>query len=72
MTFYVILQEMNVTLERDERQGLGFTLTGGASTDTQGGCYIRGIIQDPALSDGRLQVGDKLIKVKQGLYNPLQ
>ena len=52
--------ELDVTLQRKDEEGLGFTLTGGAS---RGGCYIKKIIPGPALSDGRLQPGDKLIKV---------
>lgn len=52
--------EIDVTLQRQDEEGLGFTLTGGAS---RGGCYIKKIIPGPALSDGRLQPGDKLIKV---------
>ncbi|XP_076073752.1 tyrosine-protein phosphatase non-receptor type 13-like isoform X3 [Mytilus galloprovincialis] len=52
--------EIDVTLQRQDDEGLGFTLTGGAS---RGGCYIKKIIPGPALSDGRLQPGDKLIKV---------
>lgn len=42
------------------RGGLGFTVAGGVNT---GGCYIKDIITDPALSDGRLMKGDKIISV---------
>ncbi|XP_046560212.1 tyrosine-protein phosphatase non-receptor type 13-like [Haliotis rubra] len=54
-------QVFEVTLCKRQRGGLGFTVAGGATTT--GGCYIKGIVQDPALSDGRLRVGDKLIRV---------
>jgi hypothetical protein len=57
---YNYFQELDVTLQKKDEEGLGFTLTGGAS---RGGCYIKKIIPGPALSDGRLQPGDKLIKV---------
>jgi len=42
--------------------GLGFTVAGGASTT--GGCYIKAVLAPPALTDGRLQPGDKLLQVK--------
>ncbi|XP_069124056.1 tyrosine-protein phosphatase non-receptor type 13-like isoform X2 [Argopecten irradians] len=53
--------EFEVILRKAEGKGLGFTVTGGVGR--AGGCYIKGILQDPALSDGRLKPGDKLIKV---------
>ncbi|KAL5018012.1 hypothetical protein ScPMuIL_003734 [Solemya velum] len=53
--------ELEVTMTKRDSGGLGFTVAGGASTT--GGCFIKGIVQDPALSDGRLRPGDKLIKV---------
>lgn len=45
---------------KDEKTGLGFSVYGGVS---KGGCYIRDVVADPALSDGRLQTGDRLLKV---------
>nr|XP_006812581.1 PREDICTED: tyrosine-protein phosphatase non-receptor type 13-like [Saccoglossus kowalevskii] len=51
---------IEVTLTKPDRGGLGFTVAGGVDS---GGCYIKGIVQDPAKSDGRLRKGDKLIKV---------
>lgn len=54
-----------MTLTREEGRGLGFTVAGGANTT--GGCYIKAVLQNPALSDGRLKSGDKLIKVKMVL-----
>lgn len=50
-----------MTLTREEGRGLGFTVAGGANTT--GGCYIKAVLQNPALSDGRLKSGDKLIMV---------
>lgn len=47
-------------LLKDEKTGLGFSVYGGVS---KGGCYIRDVVADPALSDGRLQTGDRLLKV---------
>ncbi|XP_070545261.1 tyrosine-protein phosphatase non-receptor type 13-like isoform X2 [Ptychodera flava] len=51
---------IEVTLIKGERGGLGFTVAGGIES---GGCYIKGIVQDPAKSDGRLRKGDRLLKV---------
>ncbi|XP_013396442.1 tyrosine-protein phosphatase non-receptor type 13 [Lingula anatina] len=53
--------EFEVTLIKSIRSGLGFTVAGG--TMTTGGCYVKAVVQDPALSDGRMQAGDKLILV---------
>lgn len=52
--------EIEVELLKDEKTGLGFSVYGGVS---KGGCYIRDVVADPALSDGRLQTGDRLLKV---------
>lgn len=52
--------EIDVTLQKNDDEGLGFTLSGGVS---RGDCYIKYLVPGPALSDGRLQPGDKLIKV---------
>ena len=53
---------------KDEKKGLGFSVYGGVS---KGGCYIRDIVSDPALTDGRLKTGDRLLQVMQ-LYGLLQ
>jgi C-terminal processing protease CtpA/Prc len=49
-------------------KGLGFSVTSGARSATDDslvrGCFIRSVMADPALSDGRLQTGDQLLKVK--------
>ena len=50
-----------MTLTKPEGKGLGFTVAGGANTT--GGCYIKAVLQNPALSDGTLKAGDRLIKV---------
>ncbi|XP_075140709.1 tyrosine-protein phosphatase non-receptor type 13 isoform X2 [Leptodactylus fuscus] len=52
--------ELHVTLTKSEKGSLGFTVT---KANDCVGCYIHDIIQDPAKSDGRLQPGDRLIKV---------
>ncbi|XP_035670217.1 tyrosine-protein phosphatase non-receptor type 13-like [Branchiostoma floridae] len=52
--------EIEVTLTKSSAGGLGFTVAGGAET---GGCYVKGVVQDPAKSDGRLRPGDRLMKV---------
>ncbi|XP_069599473.1 tyrosine-protein phosphatase non-receptor type 13 isoform X7 [Ranitomeya imitator] len=52
--------ELHVTLTKSEKGSLGFTVT---KANDCIGCYIHDIIQDPAKSDGRLQRGDRLIKV---------
>ena len=51
-----------MTLTKPDGKGLGFTVAGGAITT--GGCYIKAVLQNPALSDGRLKPGDRLIKVR--------
>uniref|UniRef100_A0A8D0G9C2 Tyrosine-protein phosphatase non-receptor type 13 n=1 Tax=Sphenodon punctatus TaxID=8508 RepID=A0A8D0G9C2_SPHPU len=52
--------ELHITMTKSEKGSLGFTVTKG---NDNVGCYIHDIIQDPAKSDGRLQPGDRLIKV---------
>ncbi|XP_022313821.2 tyrosine-protein phosphatase non-receptor type 13-like isoform X2 [Crassostrea virginica] len=52
--------EIEVELMKDEKKGLGFSVYGGVS---KGGCYIRDIVSDPALTDGRLKTGDRLLQV---------
>ena len=52
-----------MTLTKPDGKGLGFTVAGGAITT--GGCYIKAVLQNPALSDGRLKPGDRLIKVSR-------
>ncbi|XP_019644606.1 PREDICTED: tyrosine-protein phosphatase non-receptor type 13-like [Branchiostoma belcheri] len=52
--------EIEVTLTKSSTGGLGFTVAGGADT---GGCYVKGVVQDPAKADGRLRPGDRLMKV---------
>ncbi|XP_033016546.1 tyrosine-protein phosphatase non-receptor type 13 isoform X6 [Lacerta agilis] len=52
--------ELHVVLTKSEKGSLGFTVTKG---NDNVGCYIHDVIQDPAKSDGRLQPGDRLIKV---------
>lgn len=54
-------EEFSVRLVKSAGGGLGFTVVGGASTT--GGCYVKAVVQDPALSDGRLRAGDRLIQV---------
>uniref|UniRef100_A0A8C5P671 Tyrosine-protein phosphatase non-receptor type 13 n=1 Tax=Leptobrachium leishanense TaxID=445787 RepID=A0A8C5P671_9ANUR len=52
--------ELHVTLTKSDKGSLGFTVT---KANECLGCYVHDIIQDPAKSDGRLQPGDRLIKV---------
>ncbi|XP_025086177.1 tyrosine-protein phosphatase non-receptor type 13-like isoform X6 [Pomacea canaliculata] len=54
------LQEFSVELQKPPGGGLGFTVAGSAAT---GGCYVKAVVLDPALSDGRLRPGDMLIQV---------
>lgn len=58
---FVRFQEFKVDLLKSPGGGLGFTVVGGVSTT--GGCYVKAVVQDPALSDGRLHPGDRLIQV---------
>lgn len=48
-------------LQKPPGGGLGFTVAGSAAT---GGCYVKAVVLDPALSDGRLRPGDMLIQVR--------
>ncbi|XP_059138710.1 tyrosine-protein phosphatase non-receptor type 13-like isoform X2 [Physella acuta] len=43
-----------------EHEGFGFTVAGGANT---GGCYVKQLISDPAISCGRVRPGDKIKKI---------
>ena len=54
-------QEFEVTMTKGDK-GLGFTVAGGQNTT--GYFYVKDILFDPALSDGRIQKGDRLIKVR--------
>ena len=65
------VQDFTVELQKSPGGGLGFTVVGGVSTT--GGCYVRAVLQDPALSDGRLRPGDRLIQVRRagGGRNPV-
>ena len=56
---------MTVTLEKDSYGSLGFSVAGAASL---GGCYIKKIIKDPALANGVLQAGDRLLEVSSLYY----
>lgn len=49
-----------MTLEKDNYGSLGFSVAGAASL---GGCYIKKVIKDPALTNGVLRAGDKLMEV---------
>ncbi|KAH3747177.1 hypothetical protein DPMN_181598 [Dreissena polymorpha] len=53
--------EFEVILAKPEGCGLGFTVAGGANTS--GGCYVKAVLANPALSDGRIKTGDKIIMV---------
>ena len=55
-----------VVLHKGDK-GLGFTLAGGANTS--GGCLVRDIISDPAMSDGRLAQGDQILQVTNNNEN---
>ena len=48
-------------MEKDSYGSLGFSVAGAASL---GGCYIKKVIKDPALSEGTLRAGDKLLEVR--------
>ena len=49
-----------MTLTKPKGNELGFTVAGASTT---GGCYIKAVLQNPALSDRTLRAGDKLIMV---------
>ncbi|XP_074647744.1 tyrosine-protein phosphatase non-receptor type 13-like isoform X2 [Tubulanus polymorphus] len=53
--------EIEVTLVKPDGGGLGFKVAGGGNTTN--GCYVKEIVQEPALSNGQLQPGDKIIMV---------
>lgn len=52
-------QILEISLKKDGT-GFGFTVAGGVSS---GGCYIKQLVSDPAVGDGRLQPGDRILKV---------
>ncbi|XP_078715730.1 tyrosine-protein phosphatase non-receptor type 13-like isoform X2 [Lampetra fluviatilis] len=52
--------EVELTLEKGPGEGLGFTVTRGTE---DGAAYIREVVEGPALRDGRLRAGDRLIAV---------
>lgn len=54
------LQEFEVTLTKIQGS-LGFTLR--KEDDSALGHYIRALVREPALSDGRIHEGDKIIAV---------
>ncbi|KAK0044239.1 tyrosine-protein phosphatase non-receptor type 13 [Biomphalaria pfeifferi] len=51
---------IEVVLQKKQGVGFGFTVAGGVNT---GGCYIKQLVSEPAVSDGRLRPGDKILKV---------
>ncbi|XP_066566845.1 tyrosine-protein phosphatase non-receptor type 13 isoform X2 [Amia ocellicauda] len=53
--------ELTVSLTKSEKGSLGFTVT----KENDHSCYIHDIIQDPAMGDGRLKPGDRLIMVNK-------
>ncbi|XP_062503040.1 tyrosine-protein phosphatase non-receptor type 13-like isoform X2 [Corticium candelabrum] len=59
-------KKFEVELSRGVK-GLGFSVTSGAQSATDDalifGCFIRTVVSDPALSDGRIQPGDQLLMV---------
>ena len=61
VVFFLFLKDIEVTLTKPEGRGLGFTVAGGAGK--MRGCYVKAVLQNPALSDGTLKAGDKLIMV---------
>ncbi len=54
------LQEFETTLTKGEK-GLGFTVAGGQTST--GYFYVKDILYDPALKDGNMQRGDRIIRV---------
>ncbi|CAL1543398.1 unnamed protein product [Lymnaea stagnalis] len=56
----MMFQVLEITLRKKPEAGFGFTVAGGVNT---GGCYIKQLVSDPAVSDGRLRPGDKILKV---------
>ena len=61
LAFY--LQTFTVTLTKGDK-GLGFTVAGGQQT--VGLFYVKDVLFDPALSDGTIQRGDRLVAVSDG------
>lgn len=52
-------QVIEITLHK-EQEGFGFTVAGGVNT---GGCYVKQLISNPAISSGRIRPGDQIKKV---------
>ena len=57
-------QLIKVSLQKMART-FGFTVAGGMKT---GGCFIKQIVADPALRDGRLRSGDRIVQVIYTLH----
>jgi C-terminal processing protease CtpA/Prc len=57
---YAYFQEFEVTLEK-VGGSLGFTLRQEDSSIL--GHYVRALVKDPALTDGRIQPGDRILSV---------
>ena len=55
-----IWQEYEVTMTKGEK-GLGFTVAGGQNTT--GYFYVKDILYDPALKNGNIKRGDRLLMV---------
>lgn len=54
-------QEFDITLTKIQGS-LGFTLR--KEDDSALGHYVRALVREPALSDGRIRAGDKIIAVR--------
>lgn len=57
---HLLLQEFEVTLTKIQGS-LGFTLR--KEDDSALGHYVRALVREPALTDGRIHAGDKIIAV---------
>ena len=58
--FFLYIQEFDIEMTKVERS-LGFTLRKVDSSAL--GHYVRALVKEPALSDGRIQPGDKIVAV---------
>lgn len=60
-----VIQEFEITLKK-VNGSLGFTLR--KEDESVLGHYVRALVREPALSDGRIKPGDKIVAVSSRIH----
>jgi len=65
----MVVERVGTTLLRDSQRGLGFSIAGGKGSDRyeddSESVYISKIAEEgPAVQDGKLKLGDKIVEVR--------